>query len=382
VQARIAEALAAAPEAAEPPGGDAGAVLGRCLELLAAGEYARVIEQTEPVLRRHPGPSLAGPRAQLRALVWTATGLARRGLGDSSGARAAWDSALRFLPDDPGAAAVGAGEGAAALALGRRLLDVAAPGPEGDRPVAELRLACGLAGLAERAGPSGPARELGELTGAALASAFAARAQGLLHRREYAAAHRLLDEALAEPGLPPEGRATLAELYWTSVTGELGRLTGLALGGGSGEDALEPLDRAERLVKAVPPGRLSEERARDLARRLWWAYSRVGLARREAGDLDGAIGVLLEALRLAADDGERGEESRRAAVDAVDALVARWSQGIERLLADGEREAAAGELEGLTDAIDRALARGLSAEDLAGALARRRALAGQLAAAG
>jgi hypothetical protein len=144
---------------------------------------------------------------------------------------------------------------------------------------------------------------------------------------------------------------------------------------------MEPLERAERLIAGVPGGALSEERSRDVARRLWWAYTRLGLARREAGDLDGALTALFEARRVGAADPEREAEARRILVETVQALVDRWTEGIGRMVSEGDRDGAAGELEALTDAIDRALSRGLTADELAGALARRRELAGQIASA-
>ena len=84
---------------------------------------------------------------------------------------------------------------------------------------------------------------------------------------------------------------------------------------------------------------------------------------------------------MGAADPEREAEARRILVETVQALVDRWTEGIGRMVSEGDRDGAAGELEALTDAIDRALSRGLTADELAGALARRRELAGQIASA-
>jgi hypothetical protein len=85
----------------------------------------------------------------------------------------------------------------------------------------------------------------------------------------------------------------------------------------------------------------------------------------------GALEPLYHALRLAGGDPDRESESRHALAQALEAQAARAWERVEGLLEAGDRAAAEAAGEELCRAIDRALAEGVSQEELAGALTRR-----------
>jgi hypothetical protein len=109
-------------------------------------------------------------------------------------------------------------------------------------------------------------------------------------------------------------------------------------------------------------------------------YLKLGMERLDGGDPDGALEPLFRALLLGAGDAEREAEARRSLARAVDGLVDRLeTESLERLR-EGDFTGAMADSRRLSEVVDGALERGLSQEDLAGALGRRQELLLQIAA--
>jgi hypothetical protein len=247
-----------------------------------------------------------------------------------------------------------------------------ATGPSPDM-TAGLSLACALVGAAAVAEPGDEGlRELGTRARDAAGGLVERSAAALLDRRELAEAHRLIEEALQSPDLPPGRRQALCDLLWTAVTGEVGRLTGQALEAtGEVGEALLLLDRAEEAVRRVPQDALTQEQAEDLRRRLWWGHTKLGVERIEAGDPAGALPPLYRTLGLREMDAERQTQTRRALVRALEAVAQRAQEDVEGLLASGDQSGAETRGQALCRAIDEAFEQGLGQEELMTAIAKR-----------
>jgi hypothetical protein len=138
---------------------------------------------------------------------------------------------------------------------------------------------------------------------------------------------------------------------------------------GKDGEALDALERAERLAGALPAGAVADERREEFERRLWWGYTKVGLRRVEVENFEGALEPLFRAIRLGGVDEERLDETRTALVRAVEGLVdTRWPS-IQQLVVE-DPGAAHAQLEKLGAVLRNATQRGLSPDDLADAFTR------------
>jgi hypothetical protein len=276
-------------------------------------------------------------------------------------------------------------EGIAAW-LGRRLLASGEAAREGSElRMTALRLAVLWLDVAQRsAGASDDAPALAERSREAFCLAAEERVNGLIQTREFGGAHALIEEILGTSAVPPARQEVLRDLLWQTVTGEVGRLVGQALhatpdAGSEKDTALACLQSAEAVVAAAPAEIFTAERRQDLGRRLWWGYMKLSAQRVESGDVDGGLEPLYRALSLAEADAERQGETRQTLARAVEELVDRLGQEALARLREGDLAAAMAESRRLSEVLDSALERGLSQEDLVGAVGKRQEIMLQLA---
>ena len=395
-----AEAAQAEPAAAvEPPPVAGGDLVGGAMRLLKAGSHDELLALLELVLKpRGRGKGRPQPSHE-RALLWAMAGLASRARGDDAATRAAFERGLRDVPRAEGETPDGPLMPAAEW-VGGRLLAGAETAPEGSASsLAGLRLGVAVLRAVATAQPdqlgNGAAEpEDGSAGGAgadelpswgkalrahlaveqardALAAAAGRRLGEFLGKRDHVGGYRWLNDALAWNELG-ERRRTVEDAYWKSVGGEVVRLTGEVLA--AADDlpaATETLRRAEAVVQALPEAAARSSRMDEIRRRLWWSHTKLGVQRIEMNDVDGALGPLYDALRLADGDPDRETETRRSLAQALEAMAAGVSEAVEERLRSGDRTAAEAVGQELCGAIDRGLAEGVSQEELAGALATR-----------
>jgi tetratricopeptide (TPR) repeat protein len=354
-----------------------------CFELYRAERYEEVVARAEPLLGRQAGAPPSEHVARELAALWSLTGLARQGLGDEHGARAAFEAAIRAAP---------AAEQptyrqhlvALALAVGRRLIrraDAMAD-PACEEGVAALRHAVLWLRQGLDAAPgdedlaaclAGGQRQLWD--------AYEQLAAKLIHRQEFPGARRLIREALGDDALPAERRDGFGELLLTTFSGEVGRLTALAVRAMQDErepEALASLGRAETLLRSIPADALAPARRAEVNRRLWWGYTKLALRRVEGGEWEAALDPLFRALGFADVDADRLAETRAALLRAVTAVSDARSAAIDRLRRAGRRDDAVRETEGLRRLLDEAVEAGLSPEALSAPLAEAQRLSGEL----
>ncbi|HET6366710.1 MAG TPA: hypothetical protein VFG27_05760 [Pseudomonadales bacterium] len=395
-----------APAPAPAPAGLSPALVAECARLLKSGHPAEVRALAEPLLtRRARGRGGRTPASYDRALLWCLVGLAHRDAGEEeAGLRAAFEQGVRALPrndasgPDPAVVALANSLGGQLLASGE-----AATGASG-ATLAELRLSVGLLrGVA--VAPPGQAADAGDAGGPeasggdelppwgkalqahlaverardALANACVRKVDALLERGDRDAAHRWIQEVAGWD--EPDGRLQdLEEPYWKAVTGEVTRLTGVALESTVDLDAaMRTLQSAEAMVRDLPEAAASSPRLPEMRRRLWWSYTKLGVQRLDAGDEGPALEPLYHALRLAEGDADRETETRHSLAQALDALATRASNAIAEWLRVGGQITAEAAGQALCRAIDRALAEGVSQEELAGALDKRQHVMGLIA---
>ena len=359
--------VASGPEPGEPD------ALESCVRMFQEGEYAQALEAADAALGSAPTGSAPSCPSCERAALGGLAGLARQALGDGDGARQAFEAGL-------GCAAVREDAGASprvtllAVLVARQIVTSAEAAAEASP---DMMAGLGLArALAEAAAADEPGDDgLRELAARAQDAGWALlerRAEALLGRRELDEAHRVIEEALQSPELPPGRRNALREVLWTSVTGEVGRFTGQALeSAGDVSEVLALMDRAEEAVRRMPPDALTAEQEEDLRRRLWWGHTKLGVERIEGGDPEAALPLLYRALGLPDMDAERQAQTRRALARALEAVSQRVQEDVERLLAAGDHSGAEARGQALCRAIDEAFEQGLSQEELTDAVAKR-----------
>ena len=396
-----------APGAETAPVGPGDLVAGT-LRLLKGGSHEELLSLLEPVLKPR-GRGRARPAASHeRALLWAMAGLASRARGDDAGTRAAFERGIRDLPraempppDAPlvpvaewvggqllGGADAAAEGGAASSLAGLRLcvgilraVATAQPGEMGTGTAGDLDQAAAGAG-ADELPPWGKALRAHlavEQARDALATAAERRLASFLGKRDHTGGYRWLKDALAWEELG-ERRATVEDAYWQSVGGEVVRLTSQALEDGADlPAAVASLRSAEAIVQALPEEVTRSPRIDEIRRRLWWGHTKLGVQRLEMSDVEGALGPLYEALRLASGDADRESETRHTLAQALETMAAGVSEAVEDRLGSGDRAAAEAAGQDLCGAIDRGLAEGVSQEELAGALATRQRVMSRIA---
>jgi len=367
-----------------------------CLGAYEAGDHAAAESAAVALAHKRTagkrGKRADGGAAPLEQVaLWSALALCRRARGDEAGAAAALERGTRWARAVATRRAPAPGDGRAPR-LGRDLLAAAEAMRDGTPARhAALRLASTWLGAAAAADPGdGDAAALAARAGDGFAEAVTAEVAERIARRDFAAGHEAIEDALAGVAVPEPRRGELRDLPWTAITGEVSRLIGQALhgvgetasgsptaseraatSGSDGADGMAALTAAARVVAEVPPDALTPQRHQDLERRLWWAHLQLGGELRVRGELDGAVTPLIRALELAAGDPPREAEAREAVALVIEALAVRLGQEIRQRLRVADVDAAMAASRRLGGVVDDALSRGLSPADLAGALARR-----------
>jgi tetratricopeptide (TPR) repeat protein len=350
----------------------------RCAALLEAGHVDEAIECAEAALRQLDADGAPGAT---RARLWGWLGRARRARGDADGARAALESAI--------AAAYGTERGewerelvVLALATARSLVARTEEDPTGEGAIADVR---GALSWLETGVARAPGERMIEDTLAAVRDAlwaiYAGVATGLIQRGDFLAARRYVTEALADEALPRERRPPFVDLLATTHGAEAAQLTEDALHAmkdGRDDEALGLLARGEDMVALVPADGSNARARRELERRLWWGYMRIGTRRLARGAAADALEALFRALGLGGVGPERLAETR-ATIGRAFHQASEASRGqVERLLERGERAAAVAEAGRLAALLRRSADHGLGPDDLGDVVARVEDLRGRI----
>ncbi len=369
------EALADACGSGDPDS----ALVEACATLYLTGKHAELRVAAGSRLHRGRDNESAGAPPAITAL-WSLTALSRQALGDDAEARAAFAAALAVLPHSvvegcpPRLAAV-------SVPIARRLIEVAEQSPEGaeDRIVAP-RLAAfwlrwGLAAAPEDHGVQallGAAHE-------ALSEGYADVIAGLIRRHEWSAANRVLQEGRDAGELPAARGGVLVEVLAASFRQEVERLTAPAIRGAKDESrAVAALESAETMLASMIGAEFPSRQWGAMIRRIWRSYAHLGLRRLRSGGLDEAADALFQALGMKEIDRRRQGQVREAIVRTLEALAEQKVETIAKLLAEGDRPAAAAEVQRLMSQLQRAREGGVSQEELMAASTTARRLAQQL----
>src|SRR5207244_9525099 len=137
-------------------------------------------------------------------------------------------------------------------------------------------------------------------------------------------------------------------------------------------EAVATLQRAQKLLDAIPTDALPPARRDEVDQRLWWGYAELGSRRLDAGDYEEALDPLVHALGFTSIGPERQAETRAAVVRALEGIAAVRALSIRRLAAAGSREEASVAAGALHGVVERGLEWGLSADERTAAFARVR----------
>ena len=363
-----------APAAAIDPAVEA---VERALARASDGEHAEAIEAALPHLESAGGdhePSFS------RAALWVLVGVSRHALGDVEGTQEALEAGGRAAPD-------GVSEGCP-----ERIAAVAAPAAHqllaaADRMalasaerVALLRMA--VLWLEWRIVTAPATREVSELLDKAretLWDGYALAGRGLLQRRQFAHARRLVREALDSEDLPAIRRAPLVALAAQGVVRQIGRLVATARGTETPEaDALDALERAREILVATSIESIAPRRWHAANRRIWNGYMRLARRQIEGFELEVAVRPLLRALLIRDLDLGLERRTRELLARTIERIADRAGETIGRLLKTGEREAAMQRWQDVRGLIQKARDQGMSHEELAQAFGRARQMLEQI----
>jgi tetratricopeptide (TPR) repeat protein len=319
-----------------------------------------------------------GLNAEASAKVWGLIALAKRELGDADGARAALEEAIIVAP--PAEAPTWTRHLAAlSLSTAQSLLArTESAARDSEERITTIRSAMnwlegGLAavpGDAELVQTLARARE-------ALWPTYDEVINALVQRQEFYGARRLLREALADEDCPAALQSSFRDLLSATFGGEVGQLTAEAIRrmqDGKEDEAIDTLERAEGVLATIPGDAIPVKRRQELERRLWWSYTKLGIRRVEGGMWEEALGPLMHALSFESVGPERQEETRRPLVRALEGMVEARAPLIRRLIEDGDRGGALATCDKLWACLKAAMDRGISPDELAGALARAQQL--------
>jgi hypothetical protein len=361
----VAELPEAAPLPAEPVHivevVRVGSVVDECFALQQSGRFGEVVELATAALG-DPDDARRPADAHATAALWSVGARARQGLGEDVAAREALEAAVAWAPaaDRPTYQ-----RQLAALAEGvaRRLLAEADQHPRGESEecLEAIRSATGWLehGVAAMPGDTALA-ELRLDAQQTLWRTCERAVMAFLQRQEFRAARRLLRESLDDPRFPSGRVDAFRELLTGTFSGEIGQLTAQAIRSvqdARDADALRALQRAEMLMATLNDEALSAKRREEVDRRLWWAYSKLGERRLEAGEYETALEPLVHALGY--DVGtEQHEETRALLERALEGAVDREAAIVycDKLWARlrGDNETLAGDdLAGVSDRTQR-----------------------------
>jgi hypothetical protein len=354
-------------------------VVERCFALHQARRHEEAVALGLAAL---DDPGTRPADAHATAALWSVIALARQAVSDDAGTREALESAIALAPDADRATYR---RRLASLADGRARSLLSAVDeharPESEECLTALRQAAAWAECGATALPGDAA--LAELATTARATVWSAceRTIGaLVQRQDFRPARRLLREALADPRFPAERQAPFRELFSATYSGEIGQLSAQALRSiqdGREVEALRALRRAESLLVTLNDEALPPRRREEVGRRLSWGYARLGERRLAAGEHEGALEPLFQALAHEADP-ERRQETRTLLARALDGVTDARLLGIRALTDGGNRETALAHGEALRSLLQGAVTRGLTEDDLTIPLAKVQALVGPL----
>jgi len=371
VESMTADPSAADASALTEPAADA--CVERCFALYQQRRYADVVVLGEPALAADPAAARRAGRPRDVAALWSVVGLAKAALEDPDGAAFALEAAIEVAPEEERAPYEHH-----FLTVVRdevyRLLESAeeASGQPEERLRALRDAVAWLRRGRAVADDSVEMEEILETTLAALWPAYEQTVVTLTRHHEFHRARRLLREALADAACPPASAETFRALLSSTFSGEIGKLTAQAIRNmdkSRETEAFAALQRAEGLLGAIPSASLPARRRQEVDRRLWWGYTKLGIAHLEHGRVDAAVEPLFRALAFDDVSAEQRAETRAAVVRALEALAER------RVVAGftGGGEMATIETE-MSELLRRARDLGVPGDDLAGAVARVRGL--------
>jgi tetratricopeptide (TPR) repeat protein len=344
-------------------------VVEACFALHQGGRHAEVIEIAAAVLAGAPGARRPAD-AQETAALWSLVALARQALGEDDEARAALEAAIEAAPSTERTTY----QRQLATLADRVARDLLAEAERHSRPESEecltaIRRAIAWIERGTAAMATDPAlAELAAGAHAMLWPAWERTVMALVQRQDFRAARRLLREALADPGFPPDRAETFRGLFSGTFSGEIGQLTAQAIRSvqdAREADALSALERAESLLGTLSDEALPPKRREEVDRRLWWGYRTLGERRVQAGDCEAALEPLFHALGY--DVGpERREETRALLLRALDGVADARALAVRELADAGDREAAVVQCDKLWVLLRGANARGLTLTELTG----------------
>jgi len=354
-------------------------IVDRCFELHQQHRYADVVSIAAAALADDAPPARRPVDAQEAAALWSVLALAQQALGDHTSARTALETAIETSPEADRATYR---RQLVTLALGVAQNLIASAGahtaPDSESRVSDLRDALAWLDGGRAAAPGDTdLRDLAATAETLLWPAYEQLVMALVQRQEFRAARRLLREALEHPRVPAARAETFRELFSGTFSGEIGQLTAQAIRSmqeARETEALDSLERAERLLESIHDEALPPRRREEVDRRLWWGYNKLGLRRVEAGAFEEAIEPLLRALRLAGAAPDRQSDTRAALVRAFEGWTETSALAIREVADAGDREAAIVRSDKLWTRLRTALEEGLSERELAGAFTRVRRL--------
>jgi hypothetical protein len=341
----------------------------RCLAMYNERRFAEVVTLGSAALELHAGMASVSNRSDEAAALLDLVGLSKQELGDRAGARAAFRSAI--CGADPRARAKYVRH---LIALVRSVADPEMAAADDD--ATRLRDLRACVGALDDTLAMVPGDEGVQAAQAMVRDALAPACERLVARvvsgEEDQEARELVLETLTDHAMPMAWRERLREQLTAVSSAEIGQLTAQAIRSvqeGKDVDALDALERAERLSEGLPSGAVTEERREEFERRLWWGYTKVGLRRIETGSFESALEPLFRALRLGGIDEERLTETRSALSLALEGVVDDTARRIQKLGA-AEIRAAQAEIEKLAALLQSSTERGVRADDLGDAFAK------------
>lgn len=371
------------PDAA-PPGVEAESLLlEECFALYRAKQYQDLISLAESQLQRASDSVEGTEHAPVVAALWGLVGLSKQALSDDEAAYAAFEAAIRVSPE-AGRYTYQQYLTTLTSRVAHQLLDRAETFGEDaeDERVETLKPAVLWLRRGVGAAPDDDNLRVSlDRAREGLWTAYDRIANVLVQRPEFDRARQQILEALADEALPAERREAFKDLLSSTHAGEIEQLTAhaiRALQDGQDQEMLISLGRTTALLSSISEDALAPKRREEAYRRLWWAYTKLGLRREEAGEFEAALEPLFHALKIDLGDPERQAETRQALVRALEAITDSRTGFIDQLLKSSKREAALAEGERLLTLIREGMGLGLSYDEMTQVLTKTRRIIEQV----
>lgn len=371
------------PDAAPPVVEAESLLLEECFALYRAKQYADLVSVAESQLQRASDSVGGTEHAPVVAALWGLVGLSKQALSDDAAACAAFEAAIRASPA-AGRYTYQRYLTSLTSRVAHQLLDRAETfgKDEEDERVATLKQAVLWLRRGVGAAPDDENLRISlDRAREGLWTAYDRIANVLVQRLEFDRARAQILEVLADEELPADRREAFKDLLSSTYAGEIEQLTAHALRAlqdGQDQEMLISLGRITVLLSSISEDALAPKRREEAYRRLWWAYTKLGLRRVEAREFETALEPLFHALKIDVGDPERQAETREALVRSLEAIADSRTGVIGQLLKDGQREAALAEGERLLSLIREGMDAGLSDEEIAAALTKTRRIIEQV----